>query len=89
MADYEERMLVLLVEKYRDSKKDTGENRIVRKTRIKPKICTNDIMRTTRISGKSARSTTPRAAAAKGICDIPHERLQQRNRGDLPGGRKD
>ncbi len=37
MADYEERMLVLLVEKYRDSKKDTGENRIVRKTRIKPK----------------------------------------------------
>lgn len=37
MVNYEEKILVLLVEKYRNSKKDTGENQIVRKTRIKPK----------------------------------------------------
>lgn len=36
MQDYEERMLTLLVEKYRKSKKDRGTGRINRRTQIKP-----------------------------------------------------
>lgn len=36
MTDYEEKMLVLLVESYRKSKKDNGTNRIVRRTKIEP-----------------------------------------------------
>ncbi|MDO5344707.1 MAG: DUF2220 family protein [Lachnospiraceae bacterium] len=36
MPDYEEKMLVLLVEKYRKSKKDNGTGRINRRTKIKP-----------------------------------------------------
>ena len=36
MADYEEKMLTALAEKYRKSKKDSGTNVIVRRTRITP-----------------------------------------------------
>lgn len=36
MPDYKEKMLVLLVEKYRRSRKDSGTSRIHRVTRIKP-----------------------------------------------------
>lgn len=36
MNDYEEKMLLLLVEKYRKSKKDSGTGRINRRTQIKP-----------------------------------------------------
>ena len=36
MHDYEEKMLLLLVEKYRKSKKDSGTGRINRRTQIKP-----------------------------------------------------
>lgn len=36
MYDYEEKMLVLLVEKYRKSKKDSGTGRINRRTQMKP-----------------------------------------------------
>lgn len=36
MHDYEEKMLLLLVEKYRKSKKDNGIGRINRRTQIKP-----------------------------------------------------
>lgn len=36
MVDYEEKILVLLAEKYRNSKKDSGTNRIVRRTQLEP-----------------------------------------------------
>lgn len=36
MTDYEEKILVLLVESYRKSKKDTGTSRIARRTKIEP-----------------------------------------------------
>lgn len=36
MRDFEEQLLKLLTEKYRKSKKDTGTNRIKRRTQIKP-----------------------------------------------------
>lgn len=36
MFDFEEKLLILLVEKYRKSKKDNGTNRIHRATRVKP-----------------------------------------------------
>lgn len=36
MPDYKEKMLILLADKYRKSKKDSGTNKINRKTRIKP-----------------------------------------------------
>ena len=36
MINYEEKMLLLLVEKYRKSKKDSGTGRINRRTQIKP-----------------------------------------------------
>lgn len=36
MAEYKEKMLILLVEKYRDSKKDSGTNVIRRRTSISP-----------------------------------------------------
>ncbi len=36
MADYREKLLILLAEKYRSSKKDTGTNVIARRTKITP-----------------------------------------------------
>ena len=36
MANYEEKLLAALAEKYRRSKKDTGTNKIVRRTKVTP-----------------------------------------------------
>lgn len=36
MKDYEERMLTILVDKYRRSRKDSGTNVIVRRTKLAP-----------------------------------------------------